>query len=91
FLLSSYIRVGFRSKDDEDIPLEHEEAEGEAWRTFTLRQDFFPCDKLQTEDDISASVVGVAKKSLWFRSNRPSYKFSQNCEFRLFQRPDEVF
>ncbi|KAJ1479003.1 hypothetical protein T484DRAFT_1815896, partial [Baffinella frigidus] len=33
---------------------------------------------------------GVAKKSLWFRSNRPSYKFSQNCEFRLFQRPDEA-
>jgi len=33
---------------------------------------------------------GVAKKSLWFRSKKPSYKFSQNCEFRLFQRPDEV-
>ncbi len=27
------------------------------WRTYKLRQDFIAADKLQTEDDISASVV----------------------------------
>jgi len=92
FLLSSYMRVGFRSTKDQDIPLKHD-SDGTAWRTFTLRQDFFPCDKLQTEDDITASVVvpeAAVKSGLWFRSNNPSYKFSQNCEFRLFQRPDEA-
>ena len=68
-LLSSYIRVGFRSPYDKNIPLK-DTADGHlAWKTFTLRQDFFPCDKLQTEDDITASVVVPNKllKGLHFR------------------------
>mmetsp|Transcript_65390 Transcript_65390/g.160999 ORF Transcript_65390/g.160999 Transcript_65390/m.160999 type:complete len:1316 (+) Transcript_65390:100-4047(+) len=92
-LLSSYLRLGFRSKYDEDIPLKTEDTHNVAWRTFTLRQDFFPSFKLQTEDDISASVVVPRKaceKGLCFREKNPSLKFVQNVEFRLFQRPDEA-
>ena len=50
-----------------------------AWKTFTLRQDFFPCSKLQTEDDITASVVVPADKlkNTFFKENRKSLKFSQ--------------
>jgi hypothetical protein len=46
----------------------------------------------QTEDDITASVVVPAKalKNTHFRDKRKSLKFSQNCEFRLFQRPDDA-
>ena len=36
--------------------------QGHAWKTYTLRQDFFPCSKLQTEDDITASVVVPSDK-----------------------------
>jgi len=61
---------------------------------FTLRQDFLPCDKLQTEDDISASVVVPSHrvKGLNYRlkGTRDAHKFVQNVEFRLFQRPDEA-
>jgi len=91
-LLSSYIRVGYRSAFDKDIPLKETAGGHLAWKTFTLRQDFFPCDKLQTEDDITASVVVPSKevKGLNFRSTLPSVKVSQNVEFRLFQRPDEA-
>mmetsp|Transcript_411 Transcript_411/g.861 ORF Transcript_411/g.861 Transcript_411/m.861 type:complete len:1323 (-) Transcript_411:325-4293(-) len=91
-LLSSYIRIGFRSKHDDTIPLKHNERDDVAWRLFTLRQDFFPSWKLQTEDDITASVVAPAKalKGLHFREKAESLKFLQNVEFRLFQRPDEA-
>eukprot|EP00286_Rhodomonas_abbreviata_P012765 CAMPEP_0181325326 /NCGR_PEP_ID=MMETSP1101-20121128/20858_1 /TAXON_ID=46948 /ORGANISM="Rhodomonas abbreviata, Strain Caron Lab Isolate" /LENGTH=1312 /DNA_ID=CAMNT_0023433611 /DNA_START=118 /DNA_END=4056 /DNA_ORIENTATION=+ len=91
-LLSSYIRVGFRSKYDKDIPLKDTTDDHLAWKTFTLRQDFFPCDKLQTEDDITASIVVPRDliKGLNYKLDGPSYKLSQNVEFRLFQRPDEA-
>jgi len=93
-VLSSVIRVGFRSVNDARVPLKSAETESlhAAWKTYTLRQDFFPCSKLQTEDDITASVVvpAPAIKGASFRENRPSLKFSQNCEFRLFQRPDDA-
>jgi len=91
-LLSSYIRVGFRSQHDEKIPLVTKDEHSLAWKTFTLRQDFFPSWKLQTEDDITASVVVPTKslKGLSHREKQGSLKFSQNCEFRLFQRPDEA-
>ena len=46
-LLSSYVRVGFRSAHDKDIPLKATDDGHLAWKTFTLRQDYFPCDKLQ--------------------------------------------
>ena len=93
-VLSSVIRVGFRSVNDERVPLQSSgtEEQGHAWKTYTLRQDFFPCSKLQTEDDITASVVVPTDKlnGVHFRESRKSLKFSQNCEFRLFQRPDDA-
>lgn len=42
-LVGTYLRVGLLG--------EH------TWRTFKCRQDFVAAEKLQTEDDISASIV----------------------------------
>ncbi|HYO10101.1 MAG TPA: hypothetical protein VER17_14120 [Tepidisphaeraceae bacterium] len=77
-LVGTYLRVGL-------LP-------GNAWRTFKLRQDFAAAAKVQTEDDISASVVVPAGQleNLPPGRNAPSYKFVHNCEYRLFQRPDEA-
>lgn len=77
-LVSSYLRVGY-------------DADG-AWRTFGLRKDFSPAVKWQFEDDITASVT-VPTKSL--ANLNPIYthravKFVKNCEYRLFQRPDDA-
>lgn len=77
-LATDFLRVGF-------------DPDG-SWRVFSLRQDFFPAAKLQMEDDITASVV-VPLSAL---ANTPgevpgaSVKFAENCEFRLFQRPDDA-
>ena len=68
------LRVGF----DEDG----------SWRIFGLRHDFHPAVKVQTEDDITASVVtppGAA--GTWPTVSR---KFVANCERLLFQRPDDA-
>ena len=73
-LVSHTLRVGF-------------EKDG-AWRVFGLRHDFHPAMKVQTEDDITASVVappGVAGVG-----GQLSRKYIQNCEMRLFQRPDDA-
>ncbi|MFY9925304.1 MAG: hypothetical protein WAK51_12555 [Opitutaceae bacterium] len=59
------------------------EADG-SWRVFGLRHDFHPAAKVQMEDDITASVVVPAGPSA------PSQKFVENCEARLFQRPDDA-
>ncbi|MBI1249298.1 hypothetical protein GC197_15815 [bacterium] len=76
-LVGTYLRVGF-NKDNR-------------WRTFKLRQDFMPSDKVQTEDDISASVVVPNALLANFDGGAAmSSKFSLNCEARLFQRPDEA-
>jgi len=77
-LITNYLRVGF----DQDG----------AWRTFGLRKDFQPAVKLQKEDDISASVVVPANAVQNFdHSGAPvSLKFVKNCEYRLFQRPDDA-
>ncbi len=52
-----------------------------------------PAYKLQVEDDISASAVvparGLPPLSPSFAGAR-SVKFTENCEYRLFQRPDEA-
>ncbi len=64
-----------------------------SWRTYKVRQDFIPADKVQMEDDITASVVVPASKLLGLPKEydgHPSLKLSQNCEFRLFQRPDDA-
>jgi len=78
-LQGSYLRVGL------------EEPNGD-WRTYKLRQDFSPAEKLQTQDDISASVVTPASliPSYPYTQENKSYKFVENCEYRLFQRPDEA-
>jgi len=74
----SFLRVGF--------------AEDNSWRVFKLRMDFMPSEKIQMEDDISASVVVPAKmlENLNPEYKNSSYKFSTNCEYRFFQRPDEA-
>jgi hypothetical protein len=78
-LVGSYLRVGLEGNG--------------AWRTYKLRQDFIPADKVQMEDDISASTVvprkllkGLPKEY----DGHPSLKLAVNCESRLFQRPDDA-
>jgi hypothetical protein len=60
-----------------------------AWRVFGLRHDFHPAGKVQTEDDITASVVAPAS-AIAGESGTLSRKYLQNCERRLFQRPDDA-
>lgn len=72
-LVGTYLRVGFTKEGN--------------WRTYKLRQDFIAARKIQTEDDISASVV-VSAAALG--TDGPSRKFVSNCEYRLFQRPDDA-
>ncbi|MDQ1287124.1 MAG: hypothetical protein QG622_689 [Actinomycetota bacterium] len=59
-----------------------------SWRLFSLRHDFAPAVKVQTQDDITASTV-VPGESLGLDPNR-SYKIVDNCENLLFQRPDDA-
>ncbi len=77
-LEANFLRVGFSGDD--------------SWRTFSLRKDFHPAQKIQMEDDISASVVLPAKSisGLAESQKEPSVKLVQNCEYRLFQRPDDA-
>ncbi|MCA9055418.1 MAG: hypothetical protein KDA75_16370, partial [Planctomycetaceae bacterium] len=79
-IVGSYLRVGLSG--------DH------GWRTFKLRQDFAASAKVQTEDDISASVVipvrdlsGIPDE---VAAQGDSLKFITNCEYRLFQRPDDA-
>jgi hypothetical protein len=81
-LVGTYLRVGFLGRS--------------SWRTFKLRQDFIAAQKVQIEDDITASVV-VPARLLEFLSSADaaapkelSVKFVKNCEYRLFQRPDDA-
>ncbi|MCP4781921.1 MAG: hypothetical protein GY903_23200 [Fuerstiella sp.] len=78
-VIGGYLRVGL--------------VDDKTWRTFKLRQDFEPAQKVQMEDDITASVVvpGASLEHLSpFAPQATSYKFSENCEYRLFQRPDDA-
>ncbi|MGH7517276.1 MAG: hypothetical protein ACREOC_07380 [Gemmatimonadales bacterium] len=78
-LVANYLRIG-REKNG-------------AWRTYKLRQDFVAADKVQMEDDITASVVVPARRLVGLPGEydgHPSLKLAQNCEFRLFQRPDDA-
>jgi hypothetical protein len=58
---------------------------------FQLRQDFTSAQKVQTEDDISASVVLQSKNLEYLNPDyhNSSFKLLKNCESRLFQRPDD--
>ncbi len=82
-LVGTYLRVGLLKNGD--------------WRTFKLRQDFAAAQKIQTEDDITASVVVPATRASSLIKTYAassglamSYKFAVNCEYRLFQRPDDA-
>ena len=77
-LVASYLRIGL---DDKGV-----------WHTYKVRQDFIATEKVQMEDDISASVVVSAKSlpNVSPKSSNPSVKLVKNCEYRLFQRPDEA-
>ena len=60
-----------------------------AWRLLSLRPDFSPAAKVQTEDDITASIVapgGLVSTP----DSQLSRKFVTNCESLLFQRPDDA-
>ncbi len=75
-LVGMYLRVGL---------------DGERrWQTYKLRQDFAAANKVQLEDDISASVVVPGKYLLGQADEQRSHKFVANCEYRLFQRPDDA-
>ena len=78
-ILGSYLRVG-------------RDASGMN-RTFKLRQDFMPAEKLQWEDDITASTVVPASRladlPAWVEADK-SLKFCRNVEARFFQRPDDA-
>ena len=76
-LVSNFLRVGY--------------ANDGSWRTFGLRKDFHPAAKIALEDDITASVTvprRVMIKNL--DADVSSLKFVKNCEYRLFQRPDDA-
>lgn len=73
-LIGSYLRVGFTPAG--------------GWRTFKLRPDFAAAVKIQTEDDITASVVVPPADPSDL--DKPSLKHLVNCEYRLFQRPDDA-
>lgn len=76
-LITNYLRVGH----DPD----------NSWRIFQVRQDFYPAEKVQVEDDITASIVLRADQLSDLNPNyhNPSVKMLTNCEARLFQRPDD--
>jgi len=77
-LVGNYLRMGYEPNG--------------SWRIYKLRPDFNPADKVQVEDDITASLV-LPRESL--NNLDPEYshlsvKLVQNCEERLFQRPDDA-
>jgi hypothetical protein len=62
------------------------------WRIYKLRPDFYPAEKVQMEDDITASVV-LPRSALEYldpQYSNPSVKLVANCETFLFQRPDDA-
>jgi hypothetical protein len=77
-LLTHYLRVGYTREG--------------GWRTFTLRTDFLPAEKIQAEDDITASTVAPTSQVPFLPAwvTEPSVKFVHNCELQLFQRPDDA-
>ncbi len=77
-LVGNYLRVGF-------------DPEG-SWRIYKLRPDFRPAEKVQVEDDITASAVVPREKVPHFDAKypHPSLKLVENCEACLFQRPDDA-
>ena len=77
-LVGNYLRVGHDPSG--------------SWRVYKLRPDFYPADKVQAEDDITASVVLPREQlnNLAADCTNPSLKLVANCESLLFQRPDDA-
>ncbi len=77
-LVANYLRIGFDPTG--------------SWRMYKLRPDFNPADKVQMEDDITASVVLPKERLSDLNAQYPnaSVKLVANCESLLFQRPDEA-
>lgn len=77
-ITASYVRIGFNQEG--------------RWYIHKLRSDFVPSLKIQTEDDISATITLPANqlKNLNKEYSNPSLKLVANCESYLFQRPDEA-
>ena len=78
-IIASYLRMGF-------------DAAGK-WRIFKVRQDFIATEKIQMEDDITASIVVPMRCIEGCQSSvrgEHSVKLVTNCEYRLFQRPDDA-
>lgn len=77
-VVGSYVRIGFNEKGN--------------WMLNKLRSDFSPSEKIQTEDDITASITlpRTQFKNLNPEFDNKSVKVLVNCEAHLFQRPDEA-
>lgn len=85
-IITNMLRVGFRPDG--------------SWRLFTLRPDYSPAVKVQTEDDITASTVtppwelttdtGLEGMAAQQNPQGLPRKYVANCEHLLFQRPDDA-
>ena len=77
-VVGSYVRIGFNEKGN--------------WMLNKLRSDFSPSEKVQTEDDITASITIPRNQlnNLNPEFTNKSLKLLVNCEAHLFQRPDEA-
>ena len=77
-VVGSYVRIGFNQEGN--------------WMLNKLRSDFSACEKIQTEDDITASITLPKErfKNLNKEYKNQSVKVLTNCEAHLFQRPDEA-
>ncbi|MDA3893956.1 MAG: hypothetical protein PF517_20035 [Salinivirgaceae bacterium] len=77
-VVSSNVRIGFSADGN--------------WYLHKLRSDFIPAQKVQMEDDITASITLPASqfKNLNKQYTNKSIKLTTNCESYFFQRPDEA-
>ena len=78
-LVGNYLRVGY-------------DPDG-SWRIYKLRPDFHPADKVQMEDDITASVVRTAASRCRTSTRRTPIRVSswwRTASAMLFQRPDDA-
>jgi len=77
-IMASFVRIGFNKEGN--------------WFLHKLRSDFVPSQKIQMEDDISASITVPVNKlpKLNPEYTNKSVKFTANCESYLFQRPDDA-
>ncbi|MDR3317189.1 MAG: discoidin domain-containing protein [Puniceicoccales bacterium] len=75
-VMARYLRVGIRS--------DH------SWNMFSLRKDFYASRKISLEDDITSSVTIPIRHLNGLNKPYDSVKFVENCEYRLYQRPDDA-